>query len=129
MFKQTKMNTNTATAMAFILANPTSDDVRENLGVTPERANEILASIHKGAKEDDFGNSIKGAVWASVASLTNEGERLFGAWAIGHGIGMNDDQAGFEGQENGENPLAALLAAMGTSNNTPDLDTDEDAGN
>jgi len=108
------MNTATASvASAFTLANPTSEDVRENLGVSNDRATEIVALINAGAKVDGFGENIKGAVWNAAVGLPMESERLFAAWAIGHGIGMNDDQSGFEDQEGGENPLSSLLASLG----------------
>lgn len=105
-------NTNATAATPFTLANPTSSDIREQLGVTPERGDEIVALIHAGAKADGFGENIKGAVWNAVAGLPTEAERLFGAFAIGHGIGMNDDNSDFGTQDSDENPMAALFAAM-----------------
>lgn len=105
-------NTNATAATPFTLTNPTSIDVRETLGLTPERTDEIVALIHAGAKADGFGENIKGAAWNAVAGLPTEAERLFGAFAIGHGIGMNDDNSDFGTEDNDENPIAALFAAL-----------------
>lgn len=108
---------NTKTATTLILANLTSPDVRQTLGITPERANEIVNLIHAGAKEDGFSENIKGGAWSVVANLTDENERAYGAWAIGHGLGLNDDSSDFEGQGDNTNPLAALFAGWGIDMN------------
>ena len=119
------MNTNNTTAskLNFVLANPESGDVRAILGLTPERVEEILSIIAAKAKEEQYGENIHGQLWGAVSNLPEEAERLFGAFAIGHGIGMSPDSDNpFAGNEQAGNPfeaLAALLAAaeQGERNN------------
>lgn len=118
------MNTTTAASTNFILANPTNDDVRVALGITNDRASEIIDLIHTGAKAEKYGANITGQMWISVGNLPTEAERLFGAWAIGHGMGLNNDDDNTDGPfGGGDNPLAALLAEMQKQANNSDGDS------
>lgn len=122
-------NTNTATATTFSLADATNVDIRRVLGITDERAQQIINLISEGAKTDGFGSNIKGGVTNAVAGLPNEAERLYGFYAIGHGMGMNDDTD--EAFDGGENPLGALLTGDNDEDPTSDnlnVDDDDAAG-
>lgn len=125
------MNTNTNTASAntvtstpFVLADPTSGDVRAAFGVTPARADAIVAIIAANAKAEGYGENIHGQLLGGIANLPLEAERLFGAWAVGHGLGMSDDSNDAGAFDGGENPLAALMANLGKEDDTL---TDDDA--
>lgn len=112
------MNTTTQNAPAFTLTEPTSGDARRLLGITDDRADEIIEILKTGAKADGYSENIKGAMWGAATNLPTEGERLLAAFLIGHGVG-NNDQPHF-GDEDGENPLASLMEGLESSDDEDD---------
>lgn len=100
-----KKNT-TATALPpFHLADSKSNDWRRNLGLTDDRAQEIIDGITSHIKNENGETDLTPAM-EYVGNLPLQEERLYGAFAIGHGAGQADDAT--------ENPLAALLGMLDT---------------